>query len=105
MGRIYLLWWAFLLGVGLTGILVIWKDAFKRKTMTKRIAIAMISLLLVGAAVLACPAMLFLEYDGITSTQTSFVISWLLHMAAAATLVSAFKSSGSKRAKRYLDSR
>jgi len=103
--RVYLVWWALLLGIGIAGagrlVFVVMKD----RAINAKVILLVISLLLVASAAMVCPAMLTWDYDGISCTQNPFVISWLLHTAALATLVISFRSGSSKRARRYLDSR
>jgi len=103
--RVYLIWWALLLGIGISGIGRLIFVYATDKTISTRVILLILTLLLVTGAALVCPAMLTWEYDGVSCTPNQFVISWLLHTAALSTLIISFRSNSSKRARRYLDSR
>ncbi|GBE30374.1 MAG TPA: hypothetical protein ENH10_02315 [Bacteroidetes bacterium] len=105
MARIYFLWWALLVGIGITSVGRLAFSIAKGRVVSAGNVLLIMSLLLVAGAGYMCPAMLTFDYDGISCSQNQLVISWLLHTAALSTLVISFRSGSSKRARRYLDSR
>jgi hypothetical protein len=103
--RVYLVWWALLIVIGIAGVWRLIYVLAKDRAINIKIILLIASLLLVAGAAFVCPAMLTFDYDGVSCTQNQFVISWLMHTAALSTLVISFRSGSSKRARRYLDSR
>ncbi len=102
MGRIYLLWWALLIGSGLTGLLLAVFDLKGNGRLTQKGLASLTSVLLAAAALWACPAMALFEYDGMSCSESRYGLSWMLLAAAASTLVLAFRAKRAKRAQEYL---
>lgn len=104
MEKIYLFWWALVVGLGLAGLLRASFEVAKQRTVTKKVISSLVVVVLVVAAMFACPSMVTLDYNGITCSESRYGVSWMLLTAAASTLVLSFRSGSSKRARRYLSS-